>query len=269
VTGAGIDYNGSPAGYTSDPQESTNYVDAHDGQSLYDTLALKLPQSTSMADRIRMQSLSLATTALSQGVSFWQAGTEMLRSKSFDTNSYNSGDWFNDYDPSYTSNGFGRGLPPAASNSSTWPYEKPLLADPALNPTRADILSALSQSQALLALRDSSPLFHLGTAKLVEHKLTFPNSGPSSTPGVITMRIDDSVGPNIDPALKGIIVVFNATPQSTTQTIPALVGSDYLLSPIQAAGSDPIVKTSTYDAGTGSFTVPARSVAVFIAPNTR
>ena len=34
----------------------------------------KLPLATSMADRIRMQTLSLATTAFSQGVSFWQAG---------------------------------------------------------------------------------------------------------------------------------------------------------------------------------------------------
>ena len=69
-----------------------------------------------MADRIRMQTLALATTAFSQGVSFWQAGSEVLRSKSFDSNSYNSGDWYNELDPSLTSNGFGKGLPLAADN---------------------------------------------------------------------------------------------------------------------------------------------------------
>ena len=89
------DYNGQPAGYTADPQESITYVDAHDNETLYDALAYKLPPSTSMADRVRMQTLSLGTTALGQGVSFWLAGSEMLRSKSLDRNSYDSGDWFN------------------------------------------------------------------------------------------------------------------------------------------------------------------------------
>jgi pullulanase-type alpha-1,6-glucosidase len=265
VTGAGIDYNGSPAGYTADPQEAITYVDAHDGQTLYDTLALKLPQPTTMADRIRMQTLSLATTALSQGVSFWQAGTENLRSKSFDSNSYNSGDWFNVLDWSYNTNGFGRGLPPAASNSAMWPYEKPLLGDPALKPGRPDILSALGQSETLLKLRKSTPLFSLGTAALIEQKLSFPNSGPSSTPGVITMRIDDTVGKDVDRHLAGLVVVFNATPNATTQTVSGLAGQRYVLDPIQAAGSDPVVRTASFNKATGAFTVPGRTVAVFLA----
>lgn len=32
---------------------------------------------------------------LSQGIPFFHAGDEMLRSKSIDRDSYNSGDWFN------------------------------------------------------------------------------------------------------------------------------------------------------------------------------
>ena len=113
VTGAQVDYNGQPAGYTSDPQEAINYVDAHDNETLNDALTYKLPVATTMANRVRMQTLSLATTALSQGVSFWQTGSDALRSKSFDGNSYDSGDWFNVLDPSLTINGFGRGLPPS------------------------------------------------------------------------------------------------------------------------------------------------------------
>ena len=66
VTGADVDYNGQPTGYTSDPQEVINYVEAHDNETLYNTLAYKLPQSTPMADLIRMQTLALSTTALSQ-----------------------------------------------------------------------------------------------------------------------------------------------------------------------------------------------------------
>ena len=36
VTGAQVDYNGQPAGYTADPQEVINYVEAHDNETLFD-----------------------------------------------------------------------------------------------------------------------------------------------------------------------------------------------------------------------------------------
>ena len=56
-----IDYNGSPAGYADQPDEMINYVDAHDNETLYDLSIFKLPVDTSMADRVRMNTLSLAT----------------------------------------------------------------------------------------------------------------------------------------------------------------------------------------------------------------
>ena len=122
VTGADVDYNGQPTGYTTDPQEVVNYVEAHDNETLYDALVYKLPAATPMADRIRMQTVALSTTAFGQGVSFWHAGGEILRSKSLDRNSYDSGDWFNVLDYSYQTNGFGRGLPPRRDNETKWPY---------------------------------------------------------------------------------------------------------------------------------------------------
>ena len=134
MTGADVDYNGAPTGYTLDPQEGVTYVEAHDNETLFDALIYKLPQSTSMADRIRMQTLALSTTALGQGVSFWHAGGDILRSKSLDRNSYDSGDWFNILDFSYTENGFGRGLPPRTDNEAKWGYMRPLLADPGPRP---------------------------------------------------------------------------------------------------------------------------------------
>ena len=263
VTGAQIDYNGSPAGYTSQPQESINYVDAHDNETLYDALTYKLPQGTSMADRIRMQTIALATTAFSQGVSFWQAGSEVLRSRSFDSDSYNSGDWFNELDPSLTSNGFGKGLPIAAKNSAKWPYMLPLLADPALKPTHADLVAAQSASQTLLRIRATEPLLQLGSADAITKKVSFPNSGPSSTPGVIVLRIDDTVGSRCDRWSKGLVVIFNASPTATTQTVSGLAGQRFSLNRVQASGSDPVVRSSVYARGTGSFTVPGRTVAVF------
>ena len=56
-----LDYNGSPAGYADQPDEVINYVDAHDNETLYDLSVFKLPTDTSMADRVRMNTLSLAT----------------------------------------------------------------------------------------------------------------------------------------------------------------------------------------------------------------
>ena len=58
-TGAEVDYNGSPAGYADQPDEVINYVDAHDNETLYDLSVFKLPVDTSMADRVRMNTLSL------------------------------------------------------------------------------------------------------------------------------------------------------------------------------------------------------------------
>src|SRR5690606_18778076 len=90
-----VDYNGQPAGYAYSPDEVVNYVENHDNETLYDLNAYRLPLDTPAADRARVQVLGKATTALSQGVAYFHAGVDTLRSKSLDRNSYDSGDWFN------------------------------------------------------------------------------------------------------------------------------------------------------------------------------
>ncbi|KOU53975.1 sulfonate ABC transporter ATP-binding protein [Streptomyces sp. WM6378] len=252
VKGSEVDYNGAPAGYAAAPGDALAYADAHDNESLYDALAYKLPAGTAAADRSRMQVLALATAALSQGPALSQAGSDLLRSKSLDRNSFNSGDWFNALHwDCRAGNGFGRGLPMAADNQSKWPYAKPLLANPSLTPGCAQINATSAAYQDLLAIRGSESAFGLATADQVQSALSFPLSGTSETPGVITMRL----GP--------LVVVFNATPQAQTQRVAALAGTPYALHPRQAGGADPVVKTATYDQSSGSFTVPARTVAVF------
>ena len=62
-------------------------------------------------------------------------------------------------------------------------------------------------------------LLRLGSADLIEQKVSFPNSGTDATPGVIVMLIDDLLGDDVDPALEGALVVFNASPEATTQAI--------------------------------------------------
>jgi len=262
--GEDLDYRGSPAGYADSPEEVVTYVDAHDNETLFDLLALKLPQATSMEDRVRMNTVSLATTALAQTPSFWHGGTDLLRSKSLDRNSYDSGDWFNAIDWTGRDNGFARGLPMAADNEEKWPLMAPLLADPALKPTPEHIAEASARARELLELRSSTRLFRLGSAELIQEKVSFPGSGPDAVPGVIVMAIDDTVGADVDPALDGALVVFNASPEATTIDLPDLAGRDYALSPVQSGGVDPVVQETSWDGDAGSVTVPARTVAVLV-----
>nr|WP_240107217.1 pullulanase-type alpha-1,6-glucosidase [Streptomyces sp. MUM 203J] len=254
VKGSEVDYNGQPAGYAAAPGEALAYADAHDNETLFDALAFKLPAGTSPDDRARMQVLAMATAALSQGPALSQAGSDLLRSKSLDRNSYDSGDWFNALHwDCRLGNGFGRGLPPAADNRDKWPYAKPLLGTASLNVGCGQIDGASAAYRDLLRIRTTEKAFSLATADAVQRKLAFPLSGRSETPGVITMRLD------------GLVVVFNATPGEQKQSVEELSGTGYALHPVQAGGSDARVKASGYDAGSGTFTVPGRTVAVFAA----
>ncbi|WP_152187869.1 pullulanase-type alpha-1,6-glucosidase [Georgenia satyanarayanai] len=264
-TGAEIDYNGQPAGYATQPDEVVTYVDAHDNETLFDNLVLKLPVDTAMEDRVRMNTLSLATTALSQTPSFWHAGTDLLRSKSLDRNSYNSGDHFNRLDWSMRSNTFGVGLPPAEDNSGAWEVMAPLLENPGLRPEPADIEHSAAMAQDLLELRFSTELFRLGSAELIHEKVTFPGSGPDATPGLLVMAVDDTAGEqDVDPALDGVLAVFNASPDAITEQVDGFAGRDLALSPVQQDGADDVVRGTAWDADTGTVTVPARTVAVLV-----
>ncbi|MEW1962437.1 pullulanase-type alpha-1,6-glucosidase [Microbacterium sp. NPDC077644] len=264
TAGEDIDYRGAPAGYADEPDEVINYVDAHDNETLYDLSVLKLPVDTSMEDRVRMNTLSLATVALSQSPSFWHAGTELLRSKSLDRNSYNSGDWFNRIDWTGQESTFGSGLPTAADNQEKWSIMEPLLSNADLKPGAADIASAEAQALELLKVRQEVSLLRLGSADLIEQKVTFPNSGADATPGVIVMQIDDLVGKDADPALDGALVVFNASPDAVTETVAGLAGRDFELTAAQADGVDEVVASTTWESATGTVSVPARSVAVLV-----
>ncbi|MEW2301930.1 pullulanase-type alpha-1,6-glucosidase [Streptomyces sp. NPDC006655] len=250
VTGAEVDYNGSPAGYADAPGDALAYVDAHDNESLFDALTYKLPKDTSASDRARMQVLAMATATLSQGPSLSQAGTDLLRSKSLDRNSFDSGDWFNAIHWNCADgNGFGRGLPPAADNESKWPYAKPLLTSVRVG--CGQIRGTSAAYRDLLRIRTTESVFSLDTVDQVQSKLSFPLSGKDETPGVITMELGD------------LVVVFNATPGQQEQRVAALAGTGYRLHPVQASGADFVVKNASYARKTGTFSVPGRTVAVF------
>jgi len=263
VTGADVDYNGQPAGYTEDPQEDITYISKHDNQTLYDNNTYKTPLATSMADRVRVQNVGLSTVLLGQGVPFMHAGSDLLRSKSFDRDSYNSGDWFNKLDFTYQSNNFGVGLPVAGKNQDNWPIMEPLLANPDLMPEPADIQFSTALFQELLQIRYSSPLFRLETADEIQERVAFHNTGPEQIPGLIVMSLSDLVTPDLDRGHELFVVLINANDEAQTITLPDLAGKELALHLVQVTSVDQVVKTSAFDGASGTFTVPGRTAAVF------
>ncbi|TDE97574.1 pullulanase-type alpha-1,6-glucosidase [Occultella glacieicola] len=269
LRGDQLDYNGQPAGYATSPEEVVTYVDAHDNETLYDLLALRLPADSTVDERVRMNTLALATTALSQTPSFWHAGTDLLRSKSLDRNSYNSGDHFNEIDWTMQDSVFGTGLPPQRDNGANWAVQGPLLADPALVPAPDQIAQSAAMAQDLLRLRFSTPLFRLGETDLITERVTFPGSGPDATAGLVVMSIDDAAGAyaeDVDAGLDGVLVVLNTTPDPITETVDGFAGRDLELSDVQAEGADEVVRGTVWDATSGTVTIPARTVAVLVDP---
>ena len=265
VLGAQLDYNGQGAGFASQPSENVNYVDAHDNETLFDLVTYKMPADAPMDHRVRMSLISQASVALSQSPSFWASGTEMLRSKSLDRDSFNSGDYYNAIDWTMHDNGFGHGLPVKSKNGAAWDHMRPLLENPDLKPSPEQIDSSSEIAMDFLRVRSSSRLFTLGSADLIRSKVSFPNSGEGAVDGTIVMLINDEagVGSDVDAALDGALVVFNATDKTMTTAVDGLAGRVFKLHDAQANGSDAVVKDSSFDAKTGSVTVPARTVAVF------
>jgi pullulanase-type alpha-1,6-glucosidase len=257
VTAAEVDYFGQAAGYTSDPQEVINYIAAHDNETLFDIGQYKLPLGTARADRVRVQNLGNSIVALAQGVPFYHAGQDLLRSKSLDRNSYNSGDWFNLLDFSYELNGWGRGLPPFADNQANWPVAQPRLADPTLGVDTHDIRDANKHLREMLRIRNSSPLFRLRTGQDVIDRVAFHNTGPAQVPGLIVMSLAGDTGVDI-------VVLFNADVEAQEFHLDFGDGAAFDLHPVQQDSHDPVVRTASYDDVARTFHVPARTAAVFV-----
>lgn len=255
------------AGYTQDPSESINYIEAHDNETFFDIIQYKAPLDTSMADRVRMQNLGNSIVLLAQGVPFLHAGQDILRSKSFDRNSYDAGDWFNALDFTYQTNGWGKGLPIAQENQNSWDMMRPRLSNAALAPTTANIMGASDATLELLKIRKSSKLFRLETAEQIKNQVSFYNTGANQIPGVVVMRLKDSAA-NLDPNTDDIVVLFNANTTSKTISLADLKGKRFALHQVQRNSTDPIVKQASVNNATGEFTVPARTTVVFVAAKT-
>ena len=118
-----------------------------------------------MSDRVRVVNLANSIVALAQGIPFFHAGQDMLRSKSFDSNSFDSGDWFNRVDFTQTSNNWHVGLPIADKNEGSWDTISALFANPETAVTPEDIQFASDVFNEFLRIRAASPLFRLSTGQ--------------------------------------------------------------------------------------------------------
>jgi pullulanase len=259
--GSDVQYNGFLVAYTGDPQENIIYVSKHDNETLWDIIQYK-GLDIPVSEMVRMHNLGLNIVLLSQGVPFFQSGDDLLRSKSLDRNSYNSGDWFNRLDFTYQTNNWGVGLPPEADNGDRWDEMRPLLADPNRVATPEDIEAARQNFLEFLQIRRSSPLFRLQTAEQINAMLTFQNTGDEQIPGLIVMTLTDSEG--IDPNYSTVVVLINAQPESVEFTDAQFADMALELHPVLVNSADPVVRDSAFDAASATFTVPGRTAAVFV-----
>ena len=275
-------YAGQPAGYTASPLEAVNYCSVHDNQTLFDAIQLKsaVPGTTatggdSIAMRTRRQIVAMSLIALGQGVPFFLGGDDLLRSKDMDYNSYNSGDWFTKINWIYQgdrpsknllaeeSNNWGIGLPLANVNQDQWSFMQPLLANPALAPTPADISTSAAAFQTFLGIRSSSQLFHMATLAEVQNNLSFLNTGTSQIPGFIVMKLDAHGGSY--GIYNHIVVVFNATLSTVSFQDDQLKGLNLHLHPLQMLSLDAPTRASFLNNATGTATVTGLTTAVFVA----
>ncbi len=254
-------------GYTASPRECVNYVSAHDNETLWDKVQYAAPASATLEQRVRMQLLALSVPALAQGLPFFHAGSEILRTKSLDADSYDSGDWFNRVDFSHATNHWGMGLPLADKNRDRWNLIRPLVANPALAPDRARIVAAFGTFRDFLRIRRSTPLFRLASADEVRARVTFLNTGPLQVPGLIVMMLSDTVEgrPALGSPWKRVLVFLNANPGPVTYAYPGFARVKLALHPVQAAGADPVVKQATFDPARAAVTVPGLTTAVFVS----
>ena len=258
-----LDYKGMEAGYASQPGEVVNYGENHDNPTLWDIHALKLPPDTSAEERARVQLLGAAFVAFSQGVPYFHAGMDVLRSKSLDRNSFDSGDWFNRLDWTYLDNGFGAGLPPGRDNAKDWDLLRPVLRNPNAKPSPADIAWMRDAFRDILRIRASTPLFRLRTADEVQRRLAFRNTGPKQNPLVLVGHLD---GAGIEGRFGEVLYLLNVSAEPQTLVLPDDAGKAWVLHPVQAAdaAADPRAKQAHYEASEGRFVVPGRTAVVFV-----
>jgi pullulanase len=263
ISGGDYLWNGQPAGYALDPADSINYVSKHDNETLWDQLQYNLDPNISLNDRARIQATALSIPLLSQGIPFLHMGTELLRSKSMDRNTFDAGDWFNRVDFSGQTNNWNIGLPLAQDNQNNWDAISVVNANSnsAIDMSSIDLANSLFNDY--LAIRQSSPLFRLNTAQQVSNRVKFHNTGEGQIQGLIVMSIDDGIGlDDLDENADAILVFINGTQNAQSFSVDDASGFE-----LHTRYFDAIDERATQASVEGAvFSIPALSTIVFVKP---
>ena len=223
-----VPYHDQRAGYTADPQEIINYVEAHDNETLFDAIQLKAAASATIADRIRMQTVGLSLVVLGQGVPFIHAGrAPPLGSRSTETPTTPATGSIGSTSRTSPTTGAWACRPHATTKATGRSFGHSSRTRRSGQPPRTS--ERRWTGSASCSRCKSSRLFRLRTAAEVEQRLTFRNSGPSQIPGLIVMELSDAPAPDLDPAAEAIIVFFNATDEEQLVTYPDLRGRHFTL----------------------------------------
>ena len=175
------------------PNQTINYVSAHDNNTLFDKLVLTGFSVTSEINKLKAMAIqSNAIVLTSQGVPFLHAGSEFLRSKpaedgGYDHNSYES---------------------PDSVNQLRWDR-------------KAKYVDVFEYYKSLIYIRKAYDNFRMTNPALINATLTFLNT--NQTYGGVAMRIQPVTDDGAD-----VIVIhsgFAPTGGLTTVTLPA--GKEY------------------------------------------
>ncbi|MDB6054538.1 MAG: pulA [Verrucomicrobiales bacterium] len=171
--------NHSKAPWAAEPFQTITYASCHDDHTLFDHLKLVNPDA-SEAEIIKMDKLAAAAVLTSQGVAFLHSGSEMLRTKQGNGNSYNSPDSINqiDWDRKTTYN-------------SVYTYYK-----------------------GMVGLRKNHPAFRMPSTKLIQEHLRFLETENAS---LIAYQI--SGAPNGE-SWQNIIVLLNGSKTQQSIKLP-------------------------------------------------
>ena len=217
VTGAQVDYNGQPAGYAADP--------ARRSPTSTRTTTRRCSTRCSTSCRTHVDGRPGADEhdraghhGAGQGPPFWHAGNDLLRSKSLDRNSYDSGDWFNRH--RLVRPRVDVRLRPASAPRTTRPSGRSCgRCWPTRRCCRGGRHAARPRARRRAArIRFSSPLFRLGTAAAIQERVV---PGRRARPDAGRDRDGDRRhrrGRTSTRSSSGIVVVFNASPEATSQT---------------------------------------------------
>lgn len=254
-------FRGAPVGCASQTLETINYVSAHDGYTLWDAIVAKAPFHTpgrspataSSEDRQRMAQMALAIPLLGQGIPFLEGGTELLRSKNGDQDSYDSGDFFSRIDWAGMTNYWGAGLPPSWKNIDDWSFWTPRLSSADLQIQPDQIAHTTAYVEALLRLRQSSKLFKLTTLAKVEQHLSFIDNANQPEPGLIAMKLQDHN--------ESLLIFLNASREARTFSHESL-REPWMLHPLFDEKVDALLAQVLLNQTQRSIQIPGRTTVV-------